>query len=97
MATTSGTPERRAGVAGDPIQRFVVGRCATHNFWAEQQFSREDFFERQRHHTERTIKEVRARTHTHSLTHTHKRKQAAPLERIARFEYVRRHLRKRQR
>ncbi|KAF0764738.1 Uncharacterized protein FWK35_00014920 [Aphis craccivora] len=51
VPTTGRTPEIRARVAGDPVQRFVMRRRVTHDFWAEQQFSREDFFERQRHHT----------------------------------------------
>lgn len=51
MPTTGRTPERRARVARDSIQRFVMRRRVTHDFGAEQQFSRKDFFERQRHHT----------------------------------------------
>jgi len=56
---TGRTPKRRARVAADPVQRFVMRRRVTHDFRAEQQFSRKDFFERQRHHTSKE-------THTHS-------------------------------
>lgn len=75
VPTTGRTPERRARVTGgDPVQRFVMRRRVTHDFWAEQQFSREDFFERQRHHTRPDDVIAKNNTHTHrNGTTTHHR------------------------
>lgn len=87
MPTTGRASERRARVVGGhPIQRLVVRRCAAHDFRrAEQQFSREDFLKRQRHHTrtgavgadttgnERahsTARHTRERTNTYTRTVT---------------------------
>jgi len=64
VPNTGRTPKRRARVAADPVQRFVMRRRVTHDFRAEQQFSRKDFFERQRHHTSKK------QTHTRTLSHT---------------------------
>jgi len=88
VPTTGRTPERRARVAADPVQRFVMRRRVTHDFRAEQQFSRKDFFERQRHHTS-TEKVNKKSTHARvTARRTTDRDES-------RFEHVRRHLRKR--
>jgi len=86
VPTTGRTPKRRARVAGDSVQRFVMRRRVTHDFRAEQQFSRKDFFERQRHHTSKK----------HTLTHGTVRRTTADGtndQNESRFEHVRRHLR----
>uniref|UniRef100_A0A2S2NMM0 Uncharacterized protein n=1 Tax=Schizaphis graminum TaxID=13262 RepID=A0A2S2NMM0_SCHGA len=64
VPTTGRTPKRRARVTGDPVQRFVMRRRVTHDFWAEQQFSRKDFLERQRHHTRPDDAIAKNSTHT---------------------------------
>jgi len=81
VPNTGRTPKRRARVAADPVQRFMMRRRVTHDFRAEQQFSRKDFFERQRHHTSKK---------THTLSHT---ADGTNDQNESQFEHVRRHLR----